>query len=63
MHAFLTVLTGLMLLAVVGVLIAGTINMADGKNPRRSNKLMQWRIILQASALLLLVLLMAAVRP
>jgi hypothetical protein len=62
MHAFLTILTGLAFLAVLAVLITGTITMARGTNPRRSNKLMQWRIVLQASALLLFMLLMAALR-
>ncbi len=62
MHAFLTTLTGILLLAVLGVLLAGTIGMARGMDPRRSNKLMQWRVILQASALLLFMLMMSMLR-
>lgn len=62
MHAFLTLLTGLMLLAVLGVLLAGAVGMARGMDPRRSNKLMQWRVILQGAALLLFLLMMAMLR-
>jgi hypothetical protein len=62
MHAFLTVLIGILLLATLGVLLAGTIGMARGVDPRRSNKLMQWRVALQASALLLLIIMMTMLR-
>jgi Hypoxia induced protein conserved region len=62
MHAFLTVLIGLLLLAVLGVLLAGTIGMARGMDGRTSNKLMQWRVLLQAGALLLLLLMMSMLR-
>lgn len=59
MHAVLTVLIGILLLATLGVLLVGAIGMARGVDPRRSNKLMQWRVALQASALLLLILMMS----
>ena len=62
MHAFLTVLIGILLLAVLGVLLAGAIGMARGMDGRTSNKLMQWRVLLQACALLLLVLMMTMLR-
>jgi hypothetical protein len=62
MRGFLAVLTGLILLAVVVVLLAGTIGMAAGVDPRRSNKLMQWRVILQASAILLVVIMISLLR-
>lgn len=63
MHMFLNILVGVTLLAVLGVLAAGMIGMArsDG-DPKRSNKLMQWRVALQGGALLLLVLLMSLLR-
>ena len=59
MHVFLTVI---LVLAMVGVLIAlgaGVATMLKGGNPRRSNKLMQMRVIMQAVALLVLGILMA----
>ena len=58
MHTFLNILVGLALLSVLGVLGAGMIGMArDDGNPRRANKLMQWRVMLQAVAIGLLCLL------
>lgn len=58
MHVFLTVI---LVLAMVGVLIAlgvGVATMLKGGNPRRSNKLMQMRVIMQAIALVTLAILM-----
>ena len=51
----------LIVLAMLGALAAlglGVINMARGNNPRRSNKLMQSRVMLQALALLLFAVFM-----
>jgi hypothetical protein len=63
MKTFLTILVGLGLLATFGVLAAGMVGMArGGGNPRRSNKLMQYRVILQAVTLLLFALLMLLMR-
>ena len=62
MHAFLTVLTGLLLLSVLGVLMAGMIGMARGMDGRTSNKLMHWRVLLQACALVLFILMMSMLR-
>ncbi len=63
MHTFLNILVGLALLSVLGVLGAGMIGMArDDGNPRRANKLMQWRVVLQGAALILIVLLMSLLR-
>ena len=63
MHAFATVLVGLLLLATLGVLIAGMVGMVrGGQDPRRSNKLMQWRVILQGAALLLMAIMMSLLR-
>jgi NADH:ubiquinone oxidoreductase subunit 6 (subunit J) len=58
MHAFLTVI---LVLAMVGVLIAlgvGVATMLKGGNPRRSNKMMQLRVLMQAVALVVLAILM-----
>lgn len=58
MHVFLTVL---LVLAMVGVLIAlgvGVATMLKGGNPRRSNKMMQMRVVMQAVAHIVLAILM-----
>jgi hypothetical protein len=58
MHVFLTVI---LVFAMVGVLIAlgvGVATMLKGGNPRRSNKMMQMRVVFQAVALLVLAMLM-----
>jgi hypothetical protein len=45
--------------ATLGVLLAGVISLArGGGDPVRSNQLMRWRVILQAGALLLFLLVM-----
>jgi hypothetical protein len=55
MHGFLTILIGVLLLAVLGVLVRAG-------DPRRANKLMQWRVILQGATILLFVILMSLLR-
>jgi len=50
------------MLAVLAVLLLGVINMARGGNPRRSQKLMQSRVVLQGLALLLFALFMLLYR-
>lgn len=63
MHMFLNILVGLALLSVLGVLAAGMIGLVrPDSDPRRSNKLMQYRVMLQGAALLLLVILMSLLR-
>ena len=63
MRTFLTGLVVLAMLGVLGVLVAGMVGLARGDgNPMRSNKLMQWRIILQAAALALFAVLLALYR-
>jgi hypothetical protein len=62
MHAFLTVLIGILMLATLGVLLAGMVGMVREGNPRRSNKLMQLRVLLQGAAILLFVILMSLLR-
>ena len=53
MTMVLTVLVVLALASVVLVLGAGLIGLARGMDPHRSNRLMQWRILLQGAALVL----------
>ncbi len=62
MHTFFTVLMGILLLSVLGVLVTGMVGMARGVDPRRSNRLMQWRIVLQAAAILLFAIMMSLLR-
>jgi hypothetical protein len=63
MRAVFTVFIALLMLATLGVLFAGMVGMVrGGDNPRRSNKLMQWRVILQGAALLLFAILMSLLR-
>jgi hypothetical protein len=62
MHTFLAVLVGILMLATLGVLIAGMIGLVREGDPRRSNKLMQWRVLLQGSAILLFIILMSLLR-
>jgi ABC-type Na+ efflux pump permease subunit len=55
------VLTFLLICALIGVLVVlglGVATMLKGGDPRRSNKLMQSRVIMQALALVLLAMLM-----
>ena len=63
MKTFLTVMIVLLMLATLGVLIAGMVGLVrGGGDPRRSNQLMRWRVILQGAALLLFALLMSLLR-
>ena len=63
MKTFLIIMVALLMLATVGVLIAGMVGLVrGGGDPRRSNQLMRWRVILQAAALLLFALLMSLMR-
>ena len=56
------ILVLLAMLGALGALALGVINMAKGGDPRRSNKLMQSRVILQALALALFALFMLLFR-
>ena len=58
MTSFVAILLLLALAGVLGVLLTGVVTMLRGGNPRRSNKLMQMRVIMQGLALLLLAILM-----
>lgn len=62
MHGFMTVLIGIMMFATLGVLIAGLAGMLRDGDPRRSNKLMQWRVVLQGATILLFVIFMSLLR-
>ncbi len=62
MEHFLPILIFLVMLATVGVLLFGIVSMAKGGSPMRSNKLMQWRVLLQFGALILFVIFMLAFR-
>jgi len=60
---FVAILVGLLMLGTVGVLVAGMIGLVrGGGDPARSNRLMRWRVMLQAAALLLFALLMSLLR-
>ena len=58
MEAFLFALVPLAMLATLAVLGMGVLQMIRGGNPQRSNRLMQSRVMLQAIAVLLFVLVM-----
>jgi NADH:ubiquinone oxidoreductase subunit 6 (subunit J) len=58
MTTFVTVLLVLAMAGVLIVLVAGVATMLRGGNSRRSNKLMQARVVMQGLALLLLAILM-----
>lgn len=62
MITFLTILVGLTMLGTLGVLFAGMLGLVRGNNPGRSNRLMRWRIVLQAAALLLFALLLTLLK-
>jgi Hypoxia induced protein conserved region len=46
------------MLGALGALALGVVNMARGNNPQRSQKLMQWRVVLQGLALLVFAIFM-----
>jgi hypothetical protein len=63
MKIFVTILVVVMMLATLGVLFAGLLGLArGGGDPQRSNRLMRWRVLLQAGTLLLFMLLLHLLR-
>jgi hypothetical protein len=58
MESFLTILIPIAMLATLVVLGFGVVQMIRGGDPRRSNKLMQYRVVFQGLALLLFAILM-----
>jgi hypothetical protein len=54
------ILLGIDMIAVVAVMLVGALGMANvSRDPRTSNRLMRWRVLLQAGAIGLVVILMA----
>ena len=62
MTTFITVLLVFAMIGTLTVLGFGVASMLRGGDPRRSNKLMQSRVIMQALALVLLAVLMLLAR-
>jgi Hypoxia induced protein conserved region len=62
MTVFLTILLVLAMLGALTVLGFGVASLLRGGDPRRSNKLMQSRVVMQALALVLLAMLMLLAR-
>jgi hypothetical protein len=58
MHGVMTVVIGFMMLATLGIVLAGMLGLARSSSPRRSNKLMQYRVAFQFATLVLLILFM-----
>ncbi|WP_165216418.1 twin transmembrane helix small protein [Affinirhizobium pseudoryzae] len=56
MSSFTTILALIVMGLVVLVLIRGLFNMLQGKDANKSNKLMQLRVMLQAIAIVLIML-------
>jgi hypothetical protein len=63
MNAILIPLLVLAMGATLAVLIAGMVGMARSEHdPMRSNRLMRWRVILQAAALVIAVTLISLLK-
>lgn len=62
MKFVLPILVVIAMLATLGTLGLGIISMARGNNPRRSNRLMQSRVLFQGLALLLFFIFMMIYR-
>jgi purine-cytosine permease-like protein len=62
MQTLLIVLVVTAMLATLGVLGFGVVQMIRGGDPRRQNKLMQMRVVLQGLALILFMILMTIIR-
>jgi hypothetical protein len=58
MNMFLTTIVVVFLLAILGVLTAGIVRMFRGGDPRRTNRLMRYRVMLQFGLLMLMALFM-----
>lgn len=59
MHTLLIIGIVVAALATLAVLVRGIIQMFRGNDPRRSNKYMQMRVVLQFAVLVLVMLFMA----
>lgn len=59
MFTFVAILTGLAMLTTVGILIAGMLGLSRGESSgRRSNRLMQARVLSQGVTLMLVAVLL-----
>jgi hypothetical protein len=58
MNMFLTAIVVVFLLAILGVLATGIVRMFRGGDPRRANRLMRYRVMLQFGLLMLMALFM-----
>ena len=58
MSTVLSVLLGVVMLALLGVLGAGMVGLVRGGDPRRSNALMRARVLLQGVALAIIALIL-----
>ena len=61
-HNLMLFALALAMFAVLAVLGAGLVGLVRGTDPQKSNRLMQWRVALQALALLLVVLILTLFR-
>ncbi len=50
------------MLGTLGALFAGLFGLVRDPDPARSNRLMRWRVVLQAASLVLFVILMSLLR-
>lgn len=62
MHTFASIMIGVLMLSVLGVLFAGLIGMARGHDGAASNRFMRYRVLLQGAALLLALVFMSLLR-
>ena len=62
MQTFFIFLLPVVMLATLGVLGFGVVQMIRGGDPRRSNRLMQTRVVLQGIALLIFAIVMMMLR-
>ncbi len=62
MNTLLTVLLFLTMAGTLGVMLFGMVSMGRDGDPMRSNRLMRWRVILQAVSLVLAVLLISMLK-
>ena len=63
MHTFLVTLLVLAMAATLGVLLFGMVGLARGEDdPMRSNRLMRWRVLFQAAALVIALTLISLLK-
>jgi hypothetical protein len=62
MQTFFVIILALALLAVLGTLGMGIIQMAKGGDPHRSNRLMQQRVVLQGIAIILFAIILFLIK-